>query len=192
MSPVDSLHSFDSPPPTDISNAVRIPRQQPSPVSFFAPEKMSQYDAHLRRASLDAQTVQRPYQSREWLTPRVLEEYQHNLLPPFAIPTKPEPEYSQWGLMRPSHPSPEANPGFFHRQVSAPDSERPVYSWAPSVGNREFFSPSTTPPSSAQEQFSPPTSFWHVNEVPGSRGSFEQVNAQRPGWAGRAIYGPAQ
>ncbi|KAJ7902321.1 velvet factor-domain-containing protein [Mycena leptocephala] len=62
---------------------------QPSPVSFFAPEKMSQYDAHLRRASLDAQTLQRPYQSREWLTPRVLEEYQHNLLPPFAIPTKP-------------------------------------------------------------------------------------------------------
>ncbi|KAJ6594513.1 velvet factor-domain-containing protein [Mycena capillaripes] len=198
MSPVGGLHSFDSPAPTDISNAARIPRQQPwhAPSAFYPSEKMSQYDAHLRRASLDTTTLQRPYPNREWLTPRVLEEYQPNLSPSFTLSSKPEPEYPQWGLTRPAHPFPEADHALFHRQMSAQDSERPVFSWGSSAGSRSFFSPSpaTSPDSdSTQEQYSPSTPFWQMHDVPAARPTFEQqVNAQRPTWAGRAIYGPTQ
>lgn len=188
-SPVGSLHSFDSPSPTDTSDTMNTPRHQ-SPL--YASEKMSPYEGHFRRASLDAQ---RSYPSREWITPRVLDEY--SSLPPFNFSTsRPEPDYHQWGLMRPVHPSPENSPALL-RQAPTPDVERPLYSWgtAAGSGSRDFFPQSATPPDDTHEQFSPSTAFWQMNGGGGSRaGPFEHqaVAMQRPAWAGRALYRATQ
>ncbi|KAJ7267691.1 velvet factor-domain-containing protein [Mycena haematopus] len=198
-SPIESLHSFDSPPPDDISNGMHIPRQHSSNSSYstlFAPERT--IDGQFRRASLDAQMVQRPYNaSREWLsTSRVLDEY--NLSPQFNFASKPESpdDYHHWGLMRPTHPSPETNHGLLlHRQASTPDSaERSadIYSWSNSSGGRDCFSQCQSaihPDDDNQEQFSPPTptTFWQMNIGPSARAGFEQ-HAQRPAWTGRPVY----
>ncbi|KAF7376611.1 Velvet domain-containing protein [Mycena sanguinolenta] len=182
-SPIDSLHSFDSPPPAD--DAVHLPRQHSSYSSLFAPEKVT--DA--RRTSLDAQIGHRPYNtSREWLSTRILDEY--NLSPQFNFVSKPESsdDYVHWGLMR-SHPSAENNHGLLHRQASTPDSAERcanTYSWS-----RDFFahSPSTTHSEhDTQEQFSPTTpTFWQMNISSSPRAGFEQ-HAQRPGWPQRVAY----
>ncbi|KAJ6498762.1 velvet factor-domain-containing protein [Mycena sanguinolenta] len=182
-SPIDSLHSFDSPPPADISDAVHSPRQNLSYSSLFAPEKVT--DA--RRTSLDAQIAQRSYNtSREWLSTRVLDEY--NLSPQFNFVSKPESpdDYVHWGLVRP-HPSVEHNHGLLHRHASASDSvERCAnpYSWS-----RDFFPHSPTHSEhDTQEQFSPTTpTFWHMNMNSSPRAGFEQ-HAQRPGWPQRVVY----
>ncbi|KAJ7354604.1 velvet factor-domain-containing protein [Mycena albidolilacea] len=187
-SPVESLHSFDSPSPTDTSDTMNTPRHQ-SPL--YASEKMSPYEGHFRRASLDAQ---RSYLSREWITPRVLDEY--SSLPPFNFSTsRPEPDYHQWGLMRPVHPSPE-NSSALLRQAPTPEIERPLYSWgtAAGSGSRDFFPQSATPPDDTHEQFSPSTAFWQMNGGGSRVGPFEHqaVAMQRPAWTGRALYRATQ
>ncbi|KAJ6507327.1 velvet factor-domain-containing protein [Mycena vitilis] len=196
MSPLSDLHSFD---PTDMSNAIRIPRQQlaPAPSStLYRNPKVSQHDSYYRRASLDAQTVQRPYPSREWLTPRVLEEYQPNLLPAFdQIPNKSAADYQPWSLTRPAHPSPEAHHGLFQRQISASTSEQSQISWGPSAGGSNFYPQSSmiSPVSEGQQQLSPATPFWQMEALPTSRPTFEQqVTAQRPAWMSREVYGQIQ
>ncbi|KAJ7760946.1 velvet factor-domain-containing protein [Mycena metata] len=191
MSPIDGLHAFDSSLPSDVSNVVRIPRQlqilpAPSQASPIYPsEKPPQYNSPPRRASLDAQTLQRPYPSRDWFTPRSVEDYQSNLPQPFAIPMKLEPDYAQWGLQRPAHPSPEATQMLFDRQISPPDSEQrpPAYSWTSETQNRDYFAHPATPPTnpSLQQPFSVPSSnFWQMGAVPRQRGLEQPARRDRP------------
>ncbi|KAJ6538824.1 velvet factor-domain-containing protein, partial [Mycena vulgaris] len=182
---------LDYPVPSDIASVFRIPRQPISPAhsSFHGPSKAQQYDYRLRRASLDAQALQRTHSSRDWLAPRVLDEYQPNLAAPFP---KAEPDFSQWELMRPTHPSPEAIqafPALFNRRLaSAGDSERcaaptiacPMYSWASPSPSRDMLSPSTLPENTQ--------GFWQMSAVPRGPSSFEQNMGAQQGWVDRYVY----
>ncbi|KAJ7467090.1 velvet factor-domain-containing protein [Mycena latifolia] len=191
-----TLH--DSPSPSELANVFRIPRQQllPAPSPFYVPAKMQQYDARLRRASLDVQALQRPHSSRDWIAPRVLDDYQSNLSPSFP---KEEPDFAQWSLLRPAHPSPEANrvyPGLFNRRLSvaaAADIDRcatvacPIYSWASSTPARDILSPSTLQENTQPELPNSAPGFWQMSTV--SRGPFEQNETAQQAWGGRYLYG---
>ncbi|KAJ7092071.1 velvet factor-domain-containing protein [Mycena belliarum] len=173
-------------PPSELSNVFRSPRQQmvPTPAPFNASVKAQQYDPRLRRASLDVQT-QRPNQARDWIAPRVLDDYQHNLSPTFP---KSEPDFLQWSLLRPAHPSPEATQVYsgVNRRLSPGDNDRcapeacPIYSWSSSTPSRDMFSPPTENNTQAE------SGFWQMSAVP--RGPFEHHASDQHTW-NRYSYG---
>ncbi|KAJ7213005.1 velvet factor-domain-containing protein [Mycena pura] len=199
--------------PTDISN-IRIPLPpsqvvSPSPAVFGTLTKSPEYDRHpLRRASLGAPILARRQPSRDWNVtsaerPRLLDAEQLNFLLSVPIPGKPDPEYPQWGLLRPAHPYPEAagytvsRPGAYsalfntHGSLSSPvesECERsgsasvaatafPVYSWSSAAPSREALSPLGPGPEHTQDQHhdfsSPAAAFWQESTTTAPRAAYE-------------------
>ncbi|KAJ7141174.1 hypothetical protein C8R44DRAFT_241955 [Mycena epipterygia] len=214
-----AIFSADSTSTADTFDGQRTPLQQlspPAPPSFYSvPSNMQQCDPRLRRASLDAQAFQRPYPTRDWLPPRAPDGYQPTQSPSFTVPAtiqpKPEPDFSQWALLRPAHPSPEAThphavggqydqPELFTRRlpVPSPDKDRytaaasPMYSWTPASGlGRDIFSSSSATPENPQPQLSqtPTPVFWGMSSNSVPRAQFEQqqqASTPQSGWANAA------